>query len=190
MEVSSHMNKRVKYFIVQSLSFSRIAFAVAIVVSFLADEYTLATTLAVIGFLTDYFDGRLARKWGVVSKFGATIDPLTDKILCLAIISALAVTIHPLYWVIFGLFAVYDTITTSIRLCYPSLTMPASPLAKLKTSTQMVALLILMASMILSDRGLRDEVIAIGSALLVFAAFLTFFALGRYIRALSQHLSK
>ena len=35
----------------------------------------------VIGAITDFFDGHLARKWGVVSNFGKLIDPLADKIL-------------------------------------------------------------------------------------------------------------
>ena len=35
----------------------------------------------VVGAVTDFFDGHLARKWGVVSDFGKLIDPLADKIL-------------------------------------------------------------------------------------------------------------
>lgn len=30
--------------------------------------------------ITDLFDGKLARKWGVVSRFGALADPLMDKV--------------------------------------------------------------------------------------------------------------
>ena len=35
----------------------------------------------VVGAITDFFDGHLARKWGVVTDFGKLIDPLADKIL-------------------------------------------------------------------------------------------------------------
>lgn len=33
-----------------------------------------------VAALTDLYDGKLARKWGVVSKFGAMADPLMDKV--------------------------------------------------------------------------------------------------------------
>jgi len=40
--------------------------------------------------LTDFFDGYLARKWNVTSKFGTIIDPIGDK--------GLAVAVAYLFW--------------------------------------------------------------------------------------------
>lgn len=39
-----------------------------------------ALVLMVLSAFTDLFDGKLARKWNVTSKFGALADPLMDKI--------------------------------------------------------------------------------------------------------------
>ena len=43
---------------------------------------TLAASLALLAAsaLTDLFDGKLARKWGVTSRLGALADPLMDKV--------------------------------------------------------------------------------------------------------------
>ena len=44
----------------------------------------VAATLLVVSALTDLFDGKLARRWGVVSRLGALADPLMDKFFYIA----------------------------------------------------------------------------------------------------------
>ena len=54
--------------------------------------YTLAWVALVclaLSALTDLFDGALARKWKVVTKFGAMCDPLMDKIFYLVVFPTL-----------------------------------------------------------------------------------------------------
>ena len=48
-----------------------------------------AAVLLIIASLTDMFDGKLARRWNVVSKFGAMADPLMDKIFYLVVFPTL-----------------------------------------------------------------------------------------------------
>jgi len=43
--------------------------------------YVTAAILFVLAALTDAFDGPLARRWKVVSKFGRIMDPFADKVL-------------------------------------------------------------------------------------------------------------
>jgi CDP-diacylglycerol--glycerol-3-phosphate 3-phosphatidyltransferase len=43
--------------------------------------WTWAAWLFVVGSLTDYLDGYLARKYHMVTNFGALMDPLVDKVL-------------------------------------------------------------------------------------------------------------
>ena len=48
-----------------------------------------ATTSLAVAALTDLYDGKLARKWNVVSKFGAMADPLMDKVFYLVVFPTL-----------------------------------------------------------------------------------------------------
>ena len=49
----------------------------------------LAFTCLVLAALTDLFDGLLARKWQVASRFGALADPLMDKVFYLVVFPTL-----------------------------------------------------------------------------------------------------
>jgi len=61
-----------------------------------------AFVIFVIAGLTDIFDGPIARKLGVASKFGRMLDPLVDKVLVCGAFICFAITGQPL---LFGLSA-------------------------------------------------------------------------------------
>lgn len=47
----------------------------------LVNEYKyLATSVIIVGAISDFFDGYIARKYNAITKFGALFDPLADKI--------------------------------------------------------------------------------------------------------------
>lgn len=91
------MNHQGKRLIVNAVTFGRVPF----VVLFMALAIwhagapgrgwiaVAATVSLVIASLTDLYDGRLARKWGVTSKFGAMADPLMDKVFYLVVFPTL-----------------------------------------------------------------------------------------------------
>lgn len=45
-----------------------------------------AVLVLVLAFLTDAIDGKIARKYGLVSEFGATLDAICDKFMVLGVI--------------------------------------------------------------------------------------------------------
>ncbi len=181
---------RTKLAIVNIVSASRIAAAVAIVALAMNGSWWWALAVAIIGFLTDHVDGRYARRWNVVSPFGMFFDPLTDKILCLTVIAVMAVWSSPWFWIIFVIFALYDTTTTTLRLAFAGrLKMPAHSIAKLKTATQMISLVVLLLAMAI-PQPLHNPVLALGTLVLVCAAGLTLISLYRYIRFVASFITK
>lgn len=76
-----------KSFIVNALTFLRVplifawlGFAIAAELNFSSACAVVACALMLASGLTDLYDGRLARRWGVVSAFGKMADPLMDKV--------------------------------------------------------------------------------------------------------------
>ena len=59
----------------------------------LGDDHALAAAVFLIAAATDWFDGRLARRWGVVTKLGSFLDTTADKLLVSTALIAL-VAVH------------------------------------------------------------------------------------------------
>ncbi|NIN35479.1 MAG: CDP-diacylglycerol--glycerol-3-phosphate 3-phosphatidyltransferase, partial [Gammaproteobacteria bacterium] len=57
----------------------------------------LATAIFSLAALTDLLDGYLARKLGQISKLGAFLDPVADKLM-VAVVLVLVVQQHPTIW--------------------------------------------------------------------------------------------
>ena len=62
------------------LTISRLFLTFPLIIFLEINKNNLVFTLIIIGGITDYFDGYFARKLNLKTKFGAIIDPLTDKI--------------------------------------------------------------------------------------------------------------
>lgn len=71
---------------VLALTFSRIGLAPLILIACIFEYYWYAFILFNLAALSDYFDGRFARKYSVESKFGSILDPIADKILLVFVI--------------------------------------------------------------------------------------------------------
>lgn len=83
------MSKCTKKIIVNSLTLSRIVGAFFLPIIFANASVLGLAILLIVLFVTDFFDGKLSRKWGVQTVGGSLLDPLGDKILAIACILAL-----------------------------------------------------------------------------------------------------
>ncbi len=96
------MSKRIKFYFVTLLTFSRFPLVVCFFISAIVHAWTpdnavffFAFASLILSALTDLFDGYYARKFDVVTKFGAHADPLMDKFFYLATMPLLVfVAIH------------------------------------------------------------------------------------------------
>ncbi len=111
--------------------------------------YGLGFAMYCLMGITDYFDGYVARSYGAVSKLGAFLDPIADKIMVAAVILVLAAQgvmrgpyVGDMH-VIAGLVILIREIAVSgLRefLGGLQISIPVSRLAKWKTAFQMICL--------------------------------------------------
>ena len=70
-------------------------------------DYTLAAAILAISCLTDLMDGKIARRFNMISTLGKILDPLADKATQLALILCLTAR-HPILWYLVALFVLKE----------------------------------------------------------------------------------
>ena len=116
----------------------------------------LALIVFVLAAITDAYDGKIARKHNIVSKFGIFFDPLADKFLVLSafygfmFIPVLSTTVK--LWMII-LISFRDILVTLIRtvMQYKGITMITSKFGKIKTFLQLVTIHLILIYLILKS---------------------------------------
>lgn len=95
----------------------------------------------VIASITDFFDGFIARKWDQMTKLGAILDPLADKMLMLAGFLGLMVIDRASAWAVFLILSREFFITGLRVMAIGEGKDVASTMAgKVKTVVQMIAI--------------------------------------------------
>ena len=104
-----------------------------------------AGLIFVIASITDFFDGYIARSRNLVTNFGKFVDPLADKVLTSAALILLVGTGTIPSWVVIIIITREFTIS-GFRIIAASegITIAASPWGKLKTITQLIAIVLLL----------------------------------------------
>lgn len=101
-----------------------------------------ALALFVIGSLTDYFDGELARRYGLITDFGKIADPIADKALTGAALVSLSI-LGELPWWVTTLILVRELGITIMRfMVIRHGVIPASYGGKVKTVLQIAAIVL------------------------------------------------
>ena len=102
--------------------------------------------LFILGSFSDFLDGHIARKNNIVTTFGKFMDPIADKLLVNTLFVILA-GVGEIHWIIPVIMISRDTIVDAIRMIVveQGTVIAASKLGKLKTVTQMIALILILA---------------------------------------------
>lgn len=106
----------------------------------------IALAIFILASLTDLLDGKIARKYNMVTNFGKFMDPLADKLLvCSALICLIELHKIPAWMVI--LIIAREFIISGFRLVASDngVVIAASYWGKFKTTFQMVAVCLLIA---------------------------------------------
>ena len=104
-----------------------------------------ALIIFAVAYITDFFDGYLARKHNLITDFGKLMDPLADKIL---VISALVIFVDIKYipaWMSIVVIA-REFLISGIRTLAAAKgeVIPAGKLGKYKTTSQMIVIILMM----------------------------------------------
>ena len=153
--------------------------------------YMPALTLFVLASISDFIDGWMARRLGVVSKLGAMLDPIADKVLIGTCLVSLAHVTEDGWWFILPAIIIMtrEFLISGLRefMAGRSVNMPVSVLAKWKTTLQLFAIGFLVGAPVFPSLPMANP---IGLALLWAAAFVTAQTGFAYYRGVLEHVDK
>lgn len=104
-----------------------------------------AVAIFIIASLTDLFDGKIARKYNLVTNFGKFMDPLADKLLVAAALICLTANGRLAAWISIIIIS-REFIISGFRLVASDngIVIAASYWGKFKTTFQMIAVILLI----------------------------------------------
>lgn len=120
----------------------------------------LAAAIFVLASFTDLLDGKIARKYNLVTNFGKFMDPLADKLLvCSALIALVDLNRIPA-WVVIIIIA-REFIISGFRLIASDngVVIAASYWGKFKTTFQMIMIILLILDLNYSFSGVVNMVV-------------------------------
>ena len=180
------------------LTYMRIASVVFVVLCYFLQylkglyyiAHTISASLFIFACITDFFDGYLARIWQQTSNIGRMLDPIADKLLvssCLLLLAADG-TIGGANLVAGIIILCREILVSGLReyLAEIKVRVPVSNLAKWKTTTQMISIILLLWGP--AGDKIFYNVILLGIALLWVSAILTLFTGWEYFKESLNHL--
>lgn len=164
------------------LTILRITSAPILVIILLSNEMNmviLGLVIFIISSITDFLDGYLARSFNQLSKLGKILDPIADKLLITcALISLISNNIiQDIHVIAATLIIIREIFISGLREYARGNSLTVSFLAKVKTFTQFIAIILLIPSGILE---LNFQFI--GLTFLWVSAILSLFTAYQYVR--------
>jgi CDP-diacylglycerol---glycerol-3-phosphate 3-phosphatidyltransferase len=146
-------------------------------------SYVAAAVFAVAA-MTDGLDGYLARRYEAKTRTGQWLDPLADKALVSAPVVTLAVGGRfPLWAAAIILVREVGVSLLRVYLGMRGVGMPATPLAKVKTTFQLVAITLYILPLPAAASPVRFAILLIAVALTVYTGVQYAAEAGRMVRA-------
>ena len=134
------------------------------------EDYILAAAILSVSCLTDLIDGKIARRFNMITNVGKILDPIADKLTQFALIICLSLR-HPILWYMVGLFFVKELIQTigcAIAL-HKGMSMNGSLLPGKLSTTVLFISLIVMVMIPSIPENIITIIAAVNSVFLMFA---------------------
>jgi len=152
-----------KLTIPNQLTILRILLTPVFLYFFVQESVDLQLTGTIIFFIasaTDWYDGYIARKFNIVSRWGQFMDPLADKILISAAFFVLAY-LKVLFWWMVWIIVIRDFLLTFLRIFALKVgkSVVTSTFAKWKTFSQMGVLIIVLIYINIMNYGIVPDLI-------------------------------
>lgn len=147
-------------------------------------RFPLSALLFGLAGITDWLDGYIARKYQLTTPFGAFLDPVADKLM-VAVALALLIELHNSPWFTLPAAVIIcrEIVISALREWMAELgeraTVAVSMIGKIKTTLQIVAIVILL----LFDPARFEWMSYLGIITLYIAAILTFWSMVVYLKA-------
>ena len=127
------------------LTMGRIFAIPVFIVVFLLDYRYAAAVIFILAALTDMLDGKIARKYNLVTNFGKLMDPLADKLLVMSALICLSQVGDVAGWMVIVILG-REFIITGMRqvAAAQGIVIAAGTTGKIKTITQMIAIPLLI----------------------------------------------
>ena len=169
---------------------------VFIAVFYLSDEtlsvhnkHLVSTLIFAAAAFTDWLDGYLARKLNQTSAFGAFLDPVADKLMvtaALIVLVKLGYVDALIAFIIIGREIAISALREWMAQLGSSKSIAVSMIGKVKTSFQMIAILLLLYH----ESVLNFSADKLGTLLIYIAALLTLWSMVYYLMLAMPQISK
>lgn len=153
----------------------------------------IACAIFILTSLTDMLDGMIARRCNMITDFGKFLDPLADKFLIFGAMLAILCKyedIRPVFVWVAAIVILRELAVTSLRLVANQKTgvvVAANWLGKIKTVTQMLAVIVIL----LEDALFPEAIAAINLASYIMMALMVLFTVWsglNYMKAMWKYL--
>lgn len=138
-------------------------------------DYILAAAILAVSCLTDLIDGKIARRFHMITNLGKILDPIADKATQFTLIVCLALK-YPILWFLVGLFVVkesFQLIAGGITLKKGKILKGALMTGKICTTVLFVSLILMVLIPNLSSRAV--DIIATVDAVFMLISFADYF---------------
>ncbi len=169
-------------------------FMVVIMFPFFGDTWSRLVAAAIFGItaLTHMLDGKIARKYGLITNFGKFLDPVADKLMTIGGYIAILSTLRydTVFFMIFAwatfIVILREIAVTSLRMIASSgssVVIAANMLGKIKTVSQIVCILVLLLEPVFFGKIFIGEYHILSYASTAFMVFMTLWSGLNYLKA-------